>query len=364
MASSGKRSSFGSVLRRKNRPGYYVRVRYKGQEIIRAAGTDRRTADEYLAQLLRATVREDLLGEKQIASMTFQEFGPILLQSLKARHAPTTIACETGRIRHVSDWFGTRALKDITVADVLDFLENLRNARQFGPCGVNRYASFLSVAFKLAVQRGYARTNPVKEIPRTREPVRPVAFVSGADVTKLVAAAKDPRFGAMLRVLADTGLRRSEALALEWRDVDLKRGCLVVRKSKSRRPRQVELTAEVHAAFTKLFKERAPTPIKGPELVWPEWASKRATSVSSRFTRLANRLGMTGMRLHDLRHGFCSRLAQAGVPLPTIAALAGHTSYVTTQRYASHLPGGATRRAIDAMQENEALTGAEKQPAG
>ena len=59
------------------------------------------------------------------------------------------------------------------------------------------------------------------------------------------------------------------------------------------------------------------------------------------------------LRLHNLRHGYCSRLAQAGIALPTIMALAGHTSWQTTQRYATHLPEGATRAAIDKLERHE-----------
>lgn len=47
-----------------------------------------------------------------------------------------------------------------------------------------------------------------------------------------------------------------------------------------------------------------------------------------------------------MRHAFCSRLAQAGVPIPTIRVLAGHKSISTTMRYAGHVPGGATFDAI------------------
>jgi len=58
--------------------------------------------------------------------------------------------------------------------------------------------------------------------------------------------------------------------------------------------------------------------------------------------RVAKQAGHAGLRLHDMRHAFCSRLAQAGVPIPTIKVLAGHKSIAPTMRYAGHVPGGAT----------------------
>jgi hypothetical protein len=123
-----------------------------------------------------------------------------------------------------------------------------------------------------------------------------------------------------------------------------------VRESKNRHPRQVELTDAALEAFRRLKSASARD---SETLVWPEWQERGAQAVSSRFKTIARRSGRPSLRLHDLRHAFCSRLAQAGVPLPTIATLAGHTTWLTTQRYASHLPEGATRAAIASMQRKE-----------
>ena len=73
------------------------------------------------------------------------------------------------------------------------------------------------------------------------------------------------------------------------------------------------------------------------------------TDLLAVFKTVAKRAGMPDLRLHDLRHAFCSRLAQAGVPLATIAKLAGHESLTTTERYARHIPEGATRAAIERL---------------
>lgn len=347
------RSTFGRIYRRKGRPGYYIRVRIHGKEVTRWGGPDRKTAAELLADLLRKTAREDLLGERAVSAVTFAEFEPVLEQHFRARHSPTTVASELGRLRRIVAWFGDTPLMDIGAGELQGFVTALRNEEGFSVASTNRYASLLSVAFKLAVQKGFARTNPVQGVERQKEAERPVPYLSGDDIGRLVARAQDERFGALIRVLADTGLRRAEALALEWRDVDLGRGCLLVRKSKNRRTRQIELSKRATETFRWLQEGRGPLPLRGVDLVWHEWREKGPQAVSSRFGTVARRAGFEGLRLHDLRHGFCSRLAQAGVPLATIAALAGHTTWMTTQRYASHVPEGATRAAIRQMDTNE-----------
>ncbi len=106
-------------------------------------------------------------------------------------------------------------------------------------------------------------------------------------------------------------------------------------------------------SVAQIEAERPALPMKGPDFVWFEWQDKRPQAVSSRFKAAARRAGFGDLRLHDLRHGFCSRLAQARTPLPTIGELAGHESVQTTARYASHLPDGAKESAIRAMQDAE-----------
>jgi integrase len=288
--------------------------------------------------------------------ITFAEFLPTLAEYFGVYHAETTVRGERGRLDRIVRHFGSMALRSVRAADIQDFLMRLRAERHVcagqkvlrnPPASAatrNRYASTLSAAFRLAIERGYVEANPVQRVRRQRESKSPVPFISSADVDRLLSHVEDRRFHALLRVLADTGLRRSEALRLEGRDVDCERRVVTVRRSKSGRPRIVPLTAAAGTALSevRVGDESAP--------LWPEFVGVHMGAVEARFRRLRNRAGFSSLRLHDLRHAFCSRLAQAGVPLPTIAALAGHESVATTMRYASHIPDGAAREAIGRLE--------------
>jgi integrase len=61
---------------------------------------------------------------------------------------------------------------------------------------------------------------------------------------------------------------------------------------------------------------------------------------------IAKRAGLAGLRIHDLRHTHASFGAGAGLGLPIIGKLLGHTRASTTQRYA-HLDTDPLRRASD-----------------
>lgn len=350
------RSAFGRVLRRKGRdgrhlPGFYVRVRIDDKETTRWAGPDRKTAAEFLANLLRQNAREDLLGEKAIASLSFTEFRPFWDAHLTAKHGATTVKGDRGRLDAIVKWFGTRALADIGSGDVQDFLAHLKNEEGLSRATVNRYASALSVAFRFAVEKGFARSNPVKGITRPKESERPIPFVSSSDVDRLIAACSNVRFRALIRILSDTGLRREEAVRLVWRDIDLGRGALTVNKSKSGLPRDVPLTAAAKTAFRDLRATAGPVAAVGSEVLWPEFQGRWIDRIEGRFRRLRKRTGRPTLRLHDLRHGLGSRLAQVGVPIPTIAAILGHLCLRTTMRYAGHVPDGATVEAIRRLEK-------------
>jgi integrase len=266
-----------------------------------------------------------------------------------------------------------RRVCNLTPSDIEDFRTWMRNTRvhkgkKARPSTVNRYLALLSNAYKEAMERGYAHENPVRSVRRAREEMKEVPYLSAADIDRIIAVA-DPRLRPLIAVAADTGLRRGELLALEWRDVQFRRGVLVVRRSKSKRPREVPLTAratqvitELHAAKTEPAKDQPDFVFSQISMLTPSWA---ATFVASKFRKAAKAAGFPTVTFHGLRHAFCSRLAQAGVPLPTVKALAGHGSLALTSRYASHVPENAEAAAVKALEStDEASRRAAKPPEG
>ena len=65
---------------------------------------------------------------------------------------------------------------------------------------------------------------------------------------------------------------------------------------------------------------------------------------------VTRRAGLTGVRLHDLRHTYASFGAGGGLGLPIIGRLLGHAQVATTARYA-HLDNDPLRRASEAIAE-------------
>jgi integrase len=137
-----------------------------------------------------------------------------------------------------------------------------------------------------------------------------------------------------------TGCRLREILHLRWEHVDLERGCLFLPESKSGR-KTVILSAPALAVLNAL--ERI-----GPYVVPGDDPEQQRHDLKRPWDAVTKRAGLTGVRLHDLRHTYASFGAGGGLGLPIIGRLLGHVQVATTARYA-HLDNDPLRRASEAI---------------
>jgi integrase len=162
-------------------------------------------------------------------------------------------------------------------------------------------------------------------------------------------------------LIAHTGLRRGEVLALRVGDVDLgAEPSLTLRRAisagemsttKSKRNRRIPLTADAVEILERRCEGRKPT-----ELVFPGRGGHPmdGDALGRRFIRARDTAGLkdTDLTLHDLRHTFGSLLARAGYGAVEIQQLLGHSDLQVTQRYLHHRP-----RTGDAERLTRALGG-------
>ena len=127
---------------------------------------------------------------------------------------------------------------------------------------------------------------------------------------------------------------RCEALQARWNDIDLEAG--VWSKPGATTKQRTEHRVPLNDAAQRLLldlRERAP--VKS-EWVFPTANGEHRRDVKDAWATLCRRAKISGTRVHDLRHTYASVLASAGLSLPIIGQLLGHTTPTTTARY-SHL---------------------------
>ena len=134
------------------------------------------------------------------------------------------------------------------------------------------------------------------------------------------------------------GRPRGDLLRLCWQNVDLKTGTM-----KTWDGRGELVTVRFDGAARKILVQLRAA--RSGEAVFAEPGAARAALVAA-WDRLRERAGVTGMRLHDLRHSFASAGAASGESLVVIGSLLGHRTPMMTARYA-HLSVDPRRAAAD-----------------
>ena len=147
-----------------------------------------------------------------------------------------------------------------------------------------------------------------------------------------------PHAAAALRLLIFTGARLREILHLKWDHVDIERGLLLLPTSKTGK-KTIVLNAPALAVLNAL-------PRTSEYVIAGASADKPRSDLKKPWKAISARAALDGVRIHDLRHTHASVGAGAGLGLPIIGKLLGHTQSATTQRYA-HLDNDPLRKASE-----------------
>jgi integrase/recombinase XerD len=162
----------------------------------------------------------------------------------------------------------------------------------------------------------------------------PLPVVLSVDeVRRLLGAIHTLLYRGVAMVLYGTGLRISEALALEVTDIDGSRGVLRVRHGKGNKAREVMLAKEVYTWLRWYWAKCRPRPpflFALPRTGRPPSMAAVRTSLSH--AAVNARIGKH-VTPHVLRHSFATHLLEAGTDIRVVQALLGHASISTTARY-------------------------------
>lgn len=350
-------------------PGFVLEVRASGSKTYAlrytdAGGTQRQhkigrfgdiTNDQARKAATKLRSEVVLGGNPQVAKQEKRAIGRYSdLAKLHLEHAEAYIkshACTKMTLeRHILPRWGSVLLSDIKTQDISKWLGDKLNAG-LAPSTVERIRMTFNRSFELGNRWGIpgAEVNPVKNVTRRKFNNARERFLSpqeAAQLHKAAAESDNTQMASIVALLLLTGARKMELLTAKWADVDLERRLWLIPETKNGTPRYVPLSQQAVEVIQKLPRwEKCEWLIPNPKTRQPFNTIKRAWDTARKAA------GMPDLRIHDLRHSFCSSAVAAGVDLYTVGKIAGHKDYKSTQRY-SHLANDTLMKAVERSAAN------------
>lgn len=274
--------------------------------------------------------------------------------------------------RRIKPAIGERPVARLRPAE-LDQLYLALRSDGLSPGSIRQVHAIIRRALRQAEAWELIARNPARNASPPKQQRGELTPPTPAEVQALIAAAAErgvPGLDVLVRVAAATGARRGELCALRWSDVDLDRRVMVVSESmaqgstvakdtKTHAARHISLdedTVAVLADWRDTQAKRATdgeTPlVPDPFVFSPRLAGDRPWSpnaVTQHFRRVVAAAGLTGVRLHDLRHFHATRLLDAGVRVRDVSERLGHAKTSTTLDIYAGLVAGRDDEAAEAI---------------
>jgi integrase len=339
-----------SVERVKRKGGVVWRVRWRdssGHGRSRVLGR-KRDAEAFDAEIRRRKRAGDLAlqsaGKESLAEFAEKWFelyaAPTLARSTLTSYASTWD-------RHVLPRLGGLALRDLTPELIQRYAAELRSAG-VGPAALRRTLVLLQGVLQRAVEWGRIPANPARAVRKPAanrvRAVRPLSPLTVEQIRFELLAAGRNGDAALVSLLAYSGLRPGEALALTWEHV--RERTLLVERSNSdgeiqatktgqrRTVRLLRPLATDLAEWRLASGRRAEAGLLFPNARGAPWRETDWRNWRKRiYQPAAHACGVGGSRPYDLRHSFCSLLIYEGASVVEVARQLGHSPTMTLDTY-------------------------------
>ena len=236
---------------------------------------------------------------------------------------------------------GTSALQAVDTPWIRGYLKTLHETCKKSTIG--RKLAALKGFFRYLVREGVLARDPLVGFSTPKQEAPLVKFLSVDEAFRVLGCLPEEgilpaRDRAVMEVLYSSGVRVSELVGLDWREVDFALGVLKVfgKGSKERIVPVGEVALAALRDYADHQRGRWGRTARGEEPVFLNRFGTRITTRSiARIVDKYLRLAGIPVRMgpHGLRHTFATHLLNAGADLRSIQELLGHVSLSTTQRY-------------------------------
>lgn len=267
---------------------------------------------------------------------------------------------------------GNMKLPEITAADITALLLAMQaQGKAQGTC-VKVY-TILNSLFKMAYKTDVIDRNPMDKVDRP-EPrkdelrQKEAATYTAAEIQRIVAGLEQEplKWRALVRLLIDTGIRRGECCALQWKNLDFRNNTITITGNlcytpqkgiyldtpKNGRTRTIDVDVDVMRLLRELREEQASKAIStfvftqehSPEPMHPQSPARYLKKFSERY-------GIPDLHPHKLRHTFASIAITNGADVASVSEKLGHSDKAVTLRMYTHADQESMKRASDKFRE-------------
>ena len=250
-----------------------------------------------------------------------------MIQDMQLRNlSPRTIETYTSHVARFARHFGKPP--DVLGLDQIREYQLHLLQRQVSWSLFNQAVCALRFFYNVTLRRGW----PVEHLPYGKRPRRLPVVLSPEEVQRLLACVRPLKHRVLLTTAYACGLRLSEAIHLRPQDIDSSRMQVWVRQGKGQKDRRVPLSAKLLQELREYWLKQKPRtwlfPGQPPHRTLDPGGIQRSMKQAVQDAGLAKRATP-----HTLRHSYATHLLEAGLDLPTLQALLGHSSISTTLLY-------------------------------
>lgn len=242
---------------------------------------------------------------------------------------------------HIRNKFGELSLEEIS-NQILDSWVQGQISGGYKISTINKHIHLMNRLLNLARRWGVITKlsryqQNIKKLPEGDYTQRFLNIDEIKLILKACSQSKNPYLYLFVKLLLLTGARKGEARLMRWRDIDIYNRIWKVPRSKNGRSRHIILSSEAVRvlADTKAKALNMGLPTKSDCYVFTNPKTQTAYySFYASWFNARDKAGLSGIRIHDLRHTYASMLINKGVSLYEVQTLLGHSSIQMTQRYA------------------------------